>query len=108
MPPIANGCCSADLDVLPEPYPALRFGLGGAWPFVDPGVARVPHAIDHHVIELDAMRTGAVLFGHGRLLEPFHAHRPRWEIAVAIVLHDVVALSDDLAVQGGLHGGLVR
>src|SRR5882762_7695147 len=71
---------SADLDVLPEADPALGFSLGRARPFVNPGIASVAHAIDHHVIELHAMRTGTVLLGHRRLLEPFQAHRARREI----------------------------
>src|SRR5262245_37279710 len=108
MRPIPDGRCSTNLNILPESDPALGFGLGGSWPFVDPGVARMPYAIDHHVIELDAVWTGAILLGHGRLLEPLHTHRPRREIAVTIVLHNVVALGNDLAVQGGLHGGLAH
>src|SRR5262245_46636503 len=102
-----RGRLSPDLDVLPEADAALGCSLRGARRLVDPGVAGMAHAVDHHVIELDAMRTGAVLVRDRRLLEPVRAHVLRREIEVAVVLHDVVALGDDLAFESGLHGSLI-
>src|SRR5262245_45965753 len=99
---------SPHLDVLPEADAASGRGLRGARRLVDPGVARMTHAVDHHVIELDAMRTGAVLVGHRRLLEPVRAHVLRREIEIAVVLHDVVALGDDLTLESGLHCSLTN
>src|SRR5262245_64261610 len=99
---------SPHLDVLPEADAASGRGLRGARRLVDPGVARMAHAVDHHVIELDAMWTGAVLVGHRRPFEPVRAYVLRREIEVAVVLHDVVALGDDVAFESGLHGWLIH
>src|SRR5262245_64846912 len=95
---------SPHLDVLPEADAASGWGLRRARRLVDPGIARMTHAIDHHVIELDAMRTGAILVGHRRPFEPVRAHVLRREIEVAVVLHDVVALGDDLVLESDVHG----
>src|SRR5215471_20964535 len=96
---------SADLDVLPETDAAGGHNLGGLRRLVDPGIARVAHAVDHHVVELDAVRAFQVLCGLRNLLEPLHPYRRRRKIEVAAVFDDVVALGDQLAVQGGFHVG---
>src|SRR5262245_18677097 len=61
-------------------------------------------AIDHHVVELDAVRTFQVLRGLWNLDQPLHAHRPGRKIDVAVVLDDIAAFGDDLAVEGCFHG----
>src|SRR5215831_12655743 len=95
---------SPHLDVPPEADAALGCCLRGARRLVDPGIAGIAHAVDHHVIELHAMRTGTVLVGDRCLLEPVRAHVFWRKIEITVVLHDVVALGDELALESGFHG----
>src|SRR5262245_23294245 len=94
---------SGDLDVLPEAE-ALGHPLHrGARRLVRPGGAVVARAVDHHVVELDAMRAGAVRFRLRRLFEPLQADRRAREIVVAVTLDDIVALGDHAVVEHCLH-----
>src|SRR5262245_49599822 len=88
-----GGSLSGDFDVLPEAeafsHPLHRRSRR----LVTPGGAVVARAVDHHVVELDAVRAGAIRLRLRRLLEPLQAHRGAWEIVVAVALDDVVALA---------------
>src|SRR5581483_3410181 len=70
---------------------------------IRPGVAGMAHAVDHHVVELDAVRTAQIVSGLCRFLQPFQADRLRREILVAAGFDDVVAAGDLMAVQHCLH-----
>src|SRR4029453_16720112 len=65
-----GGSPSGDLDVLPEAealgHPLHRRSRR----LVTPGGAAGAGAVDHHVVELDAVRAGAIRLGLRRLLEP--------------------------------------
>src|SRR6266550_8594881 len=91
------------LDVLPEAEAAGDLRLGGARRLVDPGGARVALAVDHHVVELHAVRTFEIARRLRRLVEPFQAHRGRREILIPAVLDDVIALGDYLTLERCLH-----
>ena len=54
---------SADLDVLPEADAVLHLRHLRLRRLVDPGVARVADAVDHHVVELHAVRALEVVVG---------------------------------------------
>src|SRR5262249_59008353 len=71
---------SADFDVLPEADPASGRDLEGPRRLVDPGIAPVPHAVDHPVVELNAVRASQFLRGLGTLLEPLLPDPPRWKV----------------------------
>src|SRR5205823_5350855 len=94
---------SGDLDILPEaeaPADPLHLRLGG---LIGPRGALVTMAVDHDVVELDAVRAGAVGFGLRRLVEPFHVHGGTGEIVVAAGLDDIIAFGDNMAFKDCLH-----
>src|SRR6266508_5353368 len=66
---------SGDLDVFPEAEASADRFHSRLRRLVGPGVAFMAGTVDQHVIELDAMRAGAVGLGLRRLFEPRHAHR---------------------------------
>ena len=70
---------------------------------VAPGRAIVPPAADDHVIELDAMRTGAIVRG---LLHPFeavHAHRIGRKVLISFAFDHIFTVSNHLAIDHRLH-----
>ena len=95
---------SADRHVLPEAEPATDRGQRGARCLVGPGGARMALPVDHHVIELDAVRAFAVAIGLGGLLEatPSAQHRAG-EVVIPLGLDDVLALGDHVVVQRSFH-----
>src|SRR6266850_4133478 len=70
---------------------------------VDPGIAWMAFAPDHHVIELHAMRTFEVLRGFFGLFEPLGPHGRTREIIVACRGDNILALRDHVAVENSLH-----
>src|SRR5262245_40938921 len=103
-----GGSLSGDFDVLPEAeafsHPLHRRSRC----LVAPGGAVVARAVDHHVVELDAVRAGAIRLRLRRLLEPLQAHRGAREIVVAVALDDVVAIGDHAVVERCLHVRVLR
>src|SRR6185369_3010610 len=95
-----------DLDVLPEPEPVGDLLHRRTRRFVGPGRARVASAVDNNVVELDAVRTGAIRRGLIRLLQPFGAHRRGRKILVTVAFDDVVALGDDFTFHACPHAVL--
>src|SRR5438093_5080975 len=100
--------CSLHLDVLPEAEATGDLRLGRARRLVDPGGAGVAHAVDHHVVELDAVRAFEIALRLRRLGEPLHAHGGARKIPVAAVLDDVVALGDHMTVERCLHAAMLQ
>src|SRR6266849_1802802 len=99
---------SRHLDVLPEaeaPGEALELGTRR---LVAPGGALVARAVDHHVVELDAVRAGAIGFRPRHLLQPLVANRGAREILVAVPFDGIVAVGDHAAVDCRLHAGILR
>src|SRR5918999_2075872 len=96
---------SAHFDVFPEAEAPGDVAHRGVRRLVGPGGAGMACAVDHHVVELDAVRALEIRLRFGRLLEPVQAHRGARKIVVAAAFDDVVALGDDAAFEGGLHGG---
>ena len=94
------------LHVFPEAEAVGGMPHLGARGLVGPGGAGMALALHHQVIELYAMRAGAVGLGLGRLLEPLPAHRGGGEIAVAMGFSDVIALGDDDLALGAFQGCL--
>src|SRR5580700_10498340 len=89
---------------MPKSEPAADVLQRGTRRFIGPRRAFMSDAVDHHVVELDVVRTGKVCFGLRGLLEKVQPCGGGWEILVAGTDLDLVALSDDLAVQGCAHG----
>src|SRR6202035_1252747 len=96
-------CDSGDLDLMPEAEPSADMLQRLKWRFIRPRRTLMSDAVDHHVVELDAVRTGKVCLGLRRLLEKVQPRGGGWEIFVAGADLDIVALGDDLAVQGCTH-----
>ena len=71
----SRGGRSAHLDLLPEADASGDLLHPRARVLVGPCRARVPPALDHHVVELDAVQAFAIVFRPRRRLEPLHAHR---------------------------------
>src|SRR5712691_4856394 len=94
---------SAHLDVFLESEAAGDLLHRGARRLVGPGGAGVADALDHDIVELDAVRAGTIRLRLLGLLEPVHAYRGAREVLVAATLDDVVALGDHLAVNDCLH-----
>src|SRR5439155_4409351 len=94
---------SGHLDVFPKAEALGNRLHRGQGSLIGPRRALMTRAPDHHVIELNPMRTGAIGGGLGGLFEPLHMHRGAREIVVSAVLNDVVALGDHMVLQHGLH-----
>ena len=60
-------------------------------------------AVDHHVVELNAVRTLQVGRGLRGLLQQLDPHMGAGEIVIAAVLDDIVAVGDHPVFQHGLH-----
>src|SRR5437660_3468579 len=65
---------SADFDVLPESKPVGNLLHRETRCLITPGGSRMTRAVDHHIIELDVVRTGEIRLGLCRLLQQLHAH----------------------------------
>src|SRR5690242_7508704 len=63
----------------------------------------MPLAADDHVIELNAVRAGAVVSRLGDLFEPVEAHGLGRKVLIALAFDDVLAIGDDFAVNYRLH-----
>src|SRR4051794_19551988 len=94
---------SADFDVLPEPETVGDLLHPWKRRLIRPSSAGVTRTVDDHVVELDAVRAGAVRIRLIRLLQPFGAHRRGREILIAVAFDDVVALGDHVAFQARPH-----
>src|SRR5262249_44556021 len=100
---IGRGSTLNDLDALPEAKsPADLFHLGSRR-LVAPGRPVVPLAGDDHVIELDAVRAGAVVRGLGCLFEPIKPYRFGGKVLISFAFNDVIAVGDHGAVYYRLH-----
>src|SRR5207248_4109305 len=94
---------SAHLDVLPEAETPGDLFLGRPRCLIAPGGARVAHAVDHHVIELYAMRAFEVRDRARRFFEPLHAHGGAREISIPAVLDNVLAFRDHTIIDDCFH-----
>jgi hypothetical protein len=98
-------CDSGDLDLMPKSEPSADVPQRGTRRLIGPRRAFMSDAVDHHVVELDVVRTGKVCVGLRRLLEKIQTRGGGGEVLVAGTDLDVVALGDDVAVQDCAHGG---
>src|SRR5258707_1067115 len=95
---------SGDFDLMPKTEPSADVLQRRTRRFIGPRCAFMPNAVDDHVVELDAVRTGEVCLGLRRLPEKVQPRGRGWEILVAGANFDFLALGDDVAVQGCAHG----
>src|ERR1700733_5452148 len=98
-----RACDSADLDRMPKSEPSADVLQRGTRLFIGPRRTFMPDAVNHHVVELDGVRAGKLCFGLRRGLEKVQTHGRGGEILVAGTDLDIVAPSDDVAVQDCTH-----
>jgi hypothetical protein len=90
-------------NVLPKAEAAADLSHLRSRSFVAPGRAIVPLAADDHVIELNAMRTGAIVRSFLNPFEPVQTHRIAWEVPISFAFDHIFAVSDYLAIDYRFH-----
>jgi hypothetical protein len=97
---------STHYHVLPEAESATDRCHFRAGRLVTPGRARVPRAVDNHVVEFYAVRAGLIIGGLGRLFEPIPTYCRRRKILATATLDGVAAFSNDFPLDASFRDSI--